>query len=97
MRASITKAQRAYEIGTGGPKGGSIEWHYVGETKNERRRMWQCGSDGSHLSEMINWHLNYGWHIWYHACARPSKEAGKRMQDNLLKMWEYDCNHIGNR
>ena len=44
---------------------------------------------------MINWHLNYGWHIWYHACACPSKEAVKRMQNNLLK--EYDCNDIWNR
>jgi hypothetical protein len=27
--------------------------------------MTQYGSDGSHLSEMINWHLKQGWHIWY--------------------------------
>ena len=39
-----------YEIGTGGPRGGNIEWHYVGETVNERQRMTQYASDGSHLS-----------------------------------------------
>ena len=49
-----------YEIGTGGPRGGNIEWHYVGETVNEKARMSRYGSDGSHLSKMINWHLEAG-------------------------------------
>ena len=30
------KAQRAYEIRTGEPKGGSIDWHYVGETRKQK-------------------------------------------------------------
>lgn len=86
-----------YEIGTGGPRSGNIEWHYVGETVNETQRMTQYGSDGSHLSKMINWHLKQGWHIWYRACACRTKDAAKRMQDNLLARWEYDWNHTGNR
>jgi hypothetical protein len=86
-----------YEIGTGGPRGGNIEWHYVGETSNEKKRMSTCGRDCSHLSREISRHLRDGWHIYYHACACPSKEAAKRMQDNLLKKWEYDWNYIGNR
>ena len=86
-----------YEIGTGGPRGGNIEWHYVGETANEKKRMSQYGRDGSHLSKMINYHLRQGWHIYYHACACLSKEAAKRMQDNLLAKWEYDWNDVGNR
>ena len=86
-----------YEIGTAGPRGGGIEWHYVGETKNEKKRMSQYGSDGSHLSDLINWHLKQGWHIYYHACAHPTKEAAKRMQDNLLKKYRYDWNQVSNR
>lgn len=27
-----------YELGTGGPRGGSIQIHYVGETSNEKSR-----------------------------------------------------------
>jgi hypothetical protein len=46
---------------------------------------------------MIRWHLKQGWHIWYRACACESKEAAKRMQDNLLMKWEYDWNHVGNQ
>ena len=64
-----------YEIGTGGPRGGNIEWHYVGETVNEKKRMSRYGGNGSHLSKMINYHLRQGWHIYYHACACPSKPA----------------------
>ena len=30
-----------YELGTGGPRGGAIQIHYVGETKSERSRI-QC-------------------------------------------------------
>ena len=58
--------------------------------------MSQYGCDGSHLSKMINYHLKQGWHIYYHACACPSKEAAKKMQDNLLGRWEYDWNRVGN-
>jgi hypothetical protein len=85
-----------YEIGTGGPRGGNIEWHYVGETVNEKARMSRYGRDGSHLSKMINYHLKQGWHIYYRASTCASKEAAKQMQDNLLRRCEYDWNHVGN-
>ncbi len=85
-----------YEIGTGGPRGGGIEWHYVGETNNEKSRMTRYGRDGSHLSKRIDRHLKDGWHIWYHACACKTKADAKRMQDSLLAKWEYDWNFVSN-
>ncbi len=86
-----------YELGTGGPRGGGIEWHYVGHTVNERRRMSGYGRDGSHLSKIIKRHLRLGWHLWYHAIACDSKEAAETMERNLLKRWEYDWNQKLNR
>lgn len=86
-----------YEIGTGGPLGGKMEWHYVGETQNEKSRMTRYGRDGSHLSKIIERHLKDGWHIWYRACACKTKAAAKRMQDNLLARYEYDWNIILNQ
>jgi hypothetical protein len=86
-----------YEIGTGGPRGGNIQWHYVGETKNEKTRLSTYARSGSHLAKTIKYHLNQGWHIYYRAWARPSKEAAKEMQDNLLKKNKYDWNWVGNR
>ena len=78
-----------YEIGTGGPRGGNIQRHYVGETKNEKQRMTRYGSDGSHLSVLINRHLKDGWHIFYHAHAHATREeaeeeAGQRTQIPFL-------------
>ena len=46
-----------YELGTGGPKGGNIQWRYVGETSNEKKRIEGYARNGSHLSEIINDHL----------------------------------------
>ena len=43
------KGPAYYEIGTAGPRGGNIEWHYVGETANEKKRMSCYGRDGSHI------------------------------------------------
>jgi hypothetical protein len=85
-----------YEIGTGGPRGGNLKWHYVGETINEKQRMTRYGTDGSHLSEIISKHLKEDWHIYYHACACKTKEDAKQMQDNLLKRFKYDWNKILN-
>ncbi|HYA17992.1 MAG TPA: hypothetical protein VEF06_11025 [Bryobacteraceae bacterium] len=86
-----------YELGTGGPRGGGIQWHYVGETKNEKQRMTKYGRDGSHLSKIINRHLRDGWCIWYRATACATKEDAKRMQDNLLSRNKYDWNIILNQ
>jgi hypothetical protein len=62
-----------YELGTGGPRGGNIQWHYVGETTNERSRIECYARNGSHLSKLINWHLNQGWCLYYRASACVSK------------------------
>ena len=86
-----------YELGTGGPRGGSIQWHYVGETSNERQRMIVYARDGSHLSATIDWHLREGWGLYYRSRAYPTKLLAKQAQDNLLARFEYDWNTLLNR
>jgi hypothetical protein len=86
-----------YELGTGGPRGGQIQWHYVGETNNERTRIKCYARNGSHLAKIINGHLNDGWYLYYRAISCVSKAAAKQMQDNLLARFIYDWNDILNR
>jgi GIY-YIG domain-containing protein len=86
-----------YELGTGGPRGGSIQPHYVGETSNEERRMSQYGRDGSHLSEIIKWHLKQGWCIYYRSYAVRSKAEAVQMQKRMLDKFKYDWNDRLNR
>src|SRR5258708_6003692 len=66
-----------YELGTGGPRAGNIQWHYVGETGNEKKRLCEYARSGSHLSSTIDWHLKQGWFLYYRACACPSKKAAQ--------------------
>jgi GIY-YIG domain-containing protein len=81
-----------YELGTGGPRGGSIRQHYVGETANERKRMSEYGRDGSHLSKIIRWHLREGWCLYYRSWAVNSKAQAFAKQNALLAQYEYDWN-----
>ncbi len=81
-----------YELGTGGPRGGAIQWHYVGETANERQRISCYARSGSHLSHVITWHLKEGWYLYYRAKACTSKALARTMQDNLLSRFRYDWN-----
>jgi hypothetical protein len=81
-----------YELGTGGPRGGNIQWHYVGETNNESQRIRKYAEDGSHLSKIIDWHLRQGWHLYYRSRACTTKKEAKQMQDNLLAGYRYDWN-----
>jgi hypothetical protein len=85
-----------YELGTGGPRSGNIQWHYVGETSNERKRIQTYARSGSHLSSIIDWHLKEGWTLYYRACACSSKADAKKMQDNLLDRNIYDWNTMLN-
>jgi hypothetical protein len=82
----------ANELGTGGPRGGRIEPHYVGETKNERTRMKQYASDGSHLSRIIDWHLKEGWCLYYRGHKARSKAQAREMQNRMLARYKYDWN-----
>lgn len=82
-----------YELGTGGPRGGQIESHYVGETKNERQRMSAYANHGCHLSPIIDDHLRLGWTLYYRAIACSSKREAKRLQDKLLGKFSYDWNY----
>ena len=81
-----------YELGIGGPRGGNLRVVYVGETVNESRRVTAYASHGSHLSEIVVWHLNKGWHLLYRAQAKTSKQKAVQLQNNLLAMFEYDWN-----
>lgn len=81
-----------YELGTGGPRGGSIKWHYVGETVGERKRMSEYGRSGSELGSVIRWHLKEGWYLYYCSQACTSKRGAKKMQDSLLSRFTYDWN-----
>ena len=81
-----------YELGIGGPNYGNIQPVYVGETGNEKVRLSVYARGGSHLSNFINEELRQGHSLYYHAQAMPSKEAAKRMQDNLLDKFKYPWN-----
>lgn len=85
-----------YELGTGGPRGGNIQWHYVGHTKNEKNRMCRYGRDGSHLSKIIDYHINQGWCIHYRSWSRTTKEAAEKMERSMLRQFTYDWNKILN-
>lgn len=81
-----------YELAIGGPRGGNIDIKYAGETKNERSRISAYASHGSHLSEIIDWHLKKGYVLYYRAQSKKSKAAAKIMQNNLLEEYNYDWN-----
>ena len=81
-----------YELAIGGPRGGNMRIVYVGETGNEKRRISAYARHGSHLSEIIDWHLKKGWCLFYHAQAKKTKAAAKKMQNRLLAKYDYDWN-----
>jgi len=81
-----------YELALAGPRGGDLRQVYVGETRNERRRVAAYARSGSHLSQIVNQHLRDGWTLWYRARATKSKAAAKAMQNRLLKRFKYDWN-----
>ena len=85
-----------YELGTGGSRGGSIQPHYVGETKNERARMRQYAKHGSHLSKTIDWHLKEGWCLYYRGTCCASKADAVAMQNRMLAKFKYDWNNLLN-
>jgi len=81
-----------YELGTGGARGGNIQIHYVGETKNKKSRMRCYAAHGSHLSEIIDDHLARGWCLFYRGRSHGSKTEAVAMQNNLLAKHTYDWN-----
>jgi len=81
-----------YELGTGGPRGGAIQPHYIGETMNERARMKQYAAHGSHLSETIDWHLRQGWCLYYRGYQVGSKVEAVEMETRMLAGFKYDWN-----
>jgi hypothetical protein len=81
-----------YELGTGYQDGSGIQIHYVGETSNEETRMGCYGKHGSHLSEIIDDHLNRGWCLFYRGRSHGSKPDALAMQNSLLASYKYDWN-----
>jgi hypothetical protein len=81
-----------YQLGIAGPRGGGLRIVYVGETVSERRRVIAYASHGSHLAEIIDWHLRQGWNLFYRAQLKKSKQAAVKMQNRLLATFEYDWN-----
>lgn len=81
-----------YELAIAGPRRGDLKIVYVGETSNEKKRVIAYASHGSHLSEIIHYHMTRGWHLYYRARAAISKMEAVRTQDNLLLRWDYDWN-----
>ena len=79
-----------YELAIAGPRGGDLRTVYVGETANERSRVAAYARSGSHLAEIIGDHLRRGWCLFYRARAMASKAAAVRMQNQLLKKFDYD-------
>jgi GIY-YIG domain-containing protein len=81
-----------YELALAGPNGGNLRTVYVGETGNEEQRIAAYAAHGSHLSDIIDFHLRRGWCLWYRAQARSSKSKAAQMQNRLLERFDYDWN-----
>lgn len=81
-----------HELGIRGPRGGNHRTVYVGETMNEKRRILTYAKNGSHLAEIIDNHLDQGWHLWYHAILTQTKEKAVLLQNNLLAKYSYEWN-----
>src|SRR5205814_1075192 len=85
-----------YELMISGPRGGNLLEKYVGETNNECRRLQSYARYGSHIKELILEALQGGNRLYYRAHAHPTKELAKRMQDRLLRDFDYPWNKISN-
>ncbi len=81
-----------YELGIKAKYGRIIQPKYVGETGNEMERMNEYARRGSHLRDIIDYHLRRGYRLYYRAQAKSSKEEAIRMQNNLLARFDYDWN-----
>ena len=72
-----------YELGIGYRRD-YVRVKYVGETSNERRRMYEYATYGSHLRRYIEAELRAGANLYYRAQALKSKQAAITRQNNLL-------------
>lgn len=89
---NVYNGPACYELGIGGPDYDNIIPVYVGETKNEKKRISKYVKGESHLSEIINDHLEMDFTLYYRAQAKSSKAEAKKMQDSLLNKFDYDWN-----
>ena len=73
-----------YDLGIGGPNYGNIIPVYVGETKNEKRRISKYAKGESHLLEIINKHMENDFTLYYRAQAKSSKAEAKKCRTAFL-------------
>ena len=81
-----------YELALSGPRGGSLQIVYVGETESERRRIASYAAHGSHLRAEIDRSLRQGWTLCYRARATGTKAEAVAAQNALLNRFNYDWN-----
>lgn len=84
-----------YELVIAGVRKGNARIVYVGETNNEKCRIAVHARLKSHLSEIIEWHLKQGWHLYYRSQALPTKGRALQMQNRLLSKRYYPWNTVG--
>ena len=89
---SIGTALRSMNLLSEGLVIGIPESFISGKTSNERKPVIAYASHGSHLAETIAWHLKQGWHLFYRAQTKSSKDEAVRVQNNLLAKFYYDWN-----
>jgi hypothetical protein len=85
-----------YELAIRGPRGGQHTTVYCGHSSNEDRRMLDYGSNGSHLEDIIQRHLEDGWHLYYRGWCCGSKKQGEAMERRMLSKWDYPWNLLLN-
>ncbi len=81
-----------YELAIAGPRGGDLRIVYVGESSNEKYRIASYARSGSHLSEIIDWHLKEGWYLYYRGYTCNLKREAMEMQNKILADYKYDWN-----
>jgi len=84
-----------YQLVIAGTRKGNARIVYVGETQNERCRITAHARRSSHLSEIIDWHLAEGWHLYYRSQALLTKQMAFEMQNRLLSKHYFPWNKIG--
>jgi hypothetical protein len=83
-----------YELGLV-EDGGSlfdVEPVYIGETCNLNQRISAYAVHGSHLCEIIEYHLKHGYVLFVRVQLFDEKSDAKMYQDKKLDKWDYDWN-----
>lgn len=85
-----------YELGIFDEEDDSIKPVYVGETGNLLQRIKSYAETGSHLCEIIDEHLEEGFHLYVRYQLFYSKEDAQTYEAKRLRKFNYDWNIKGN-